>query len=170
MASSFSWKALHPAFRAKAKEANANRDGGYRSVSRARPEGRAHLLDTLEGDRGQLIVEIGPQLVVAGDREIALRLDDQEAGRHADFEPPLFGVEALLREFAAQFRRLDALAILFESQRRRDFATTDTSRLRTRAGCSRSTRTREVGFVSRCGQADRKREPHGPGRKVGVHT
>ena len=50
--------------------------------------------------------------------EIALRLDDEEARRHPDLEPPLLGVEPLLRQLAAELRGLDPLAVLLEPQRR----------------------------------------------------
>ena len=46
----------------------------------------------------ELVVEERLRLVVARDREVALRLDHEEARRHADLEAPLLGVEPLLGE------------------------------------------------------------------------
>ena len=46
--------------------------------------------------------------------EIALRLDHEEARRHADLEALLLGVEPLLGELAPEPRRLDPLPVLLE--------------------------------------------------------
>ena len=64
------------------------------------------------------MLEARLQLVVSRDREIALRLDHQEARRHSNFEALLFGVETLFGEFAAELRRVDPLAVLLDPQRR----------------------------------------------------
>ena len=68
----------------------------------------------LEPDHRELILQARLQLVVARDREIALRLDDEEARRHPDFEALLLRVEALFGELASELRGLDALTVLFE--------------------------------------------------------
>src|SRR5262245_11294686 len=71
----------------------------------------------LERDHRELIGEFGLELVVARLGQVALRLDHQEARRHANFEPPLLRIDTLLGERAALLRGLDPLTILFEPQR-----------------------------------------------------
>ena len=73
---------------------------------------RCGLLHRLERDDGKLQFKVRLQLVVACDGEIALRLDDQKARRHADLEPALFRVEPLLGELASELGGADALTIL----------------------------------------------------------
>src|SRR6185295_4835260 len=80
-------------------------------------ERTAGRLRGLEGDDGQLVRELGLELVVARLGQIALRLNDQEAGRHADFEPPLLRIDALLGQRAPLLRGLNPLTILFHPQR-----------------------------------------------------
>src|SRR5262245_4437398 len=76
-----------------------------------RPAGR---LCGLEGDDRELVGELGLELVVTRLGQVALRLDHEEAGRHADFEPALLGVDTLLGERAALLRGLNPLTILLE--------------------------------------------------------
>ena len=59
------------------------------------------------GHRRQLIVEIGPELVVAGNGQIALGLDDEEAAGHAGGELLLFRLETLFGQGARCTRRAD---------------------------------------------------------------
>src|SRR6266542_1522706 len=86
-------------------------------------KGASHLsagagaLGGLECDDGELVGEARLELVVAGDDEVALGLDHEEARRHAHLEPLLLRIEPLLRELATELRRLDALTVLLEPQR-----------------------------------------------------
>jgi hypothetical protein len=78
----------------------------------------ACFLRGLERDDRELIIQIGLQLVVSRDGEVALGLDDEEARRHTHLEPLLFGIEPLFGEVATELRGLDALTILLEPKRR----------------------------------------------------
>src|SRR5688572_13546408 len=70
-----------------------------------------HLLHRFEVDARLDVVENRAQLVVACLGEVALRLEDEEAGRRAGGELPLFGVETALGELARRPRGLDALLV-----------------------------------------------------------
>ena len=98
------------------------------------------LLHGLEGNHRELVVKERLQLAVAGNREIALRLNDQEAGGHADLEPSLLGVQALLGELACQGRGRFCSSLNAEF---RTWRTAVSSVLRRRAAdWSRSSRAR----------------------------
>ena len=69
------------------------------------------LLQALELDERLAVVQDRLQLVVLRGRQIALRLDDEVVGRHADLELALLGLELLLRQLARRLRRLHALDV-----------------------------------------------------------
>src|SRR6476620_279731 len=82
---------------------------GYRR--RARLTRGARLLQRLEIDQREIVGQYGGELVVLRLREIALRLDHQEARRHPDLEPLALGVEPLLGELVRRAGSLDALGV-----------------------------------------------------------
>src|SRR5262245_5152716 len=102
--------------RAARRRRRADRRGAG-SGRHSRRRRAADLLDRLEVDPGLLVVELRLQLRIACDGEVALRLDHVEVRRHADLEPLLLGVEALLGQLAREPRRLDALPVLIELHR-----------------------------------------------------
>ena len=127
------------------------------------------MLRRFERDDRELIVEQCLELVVSRDREVALRLNDQEARRHPDLESTLLGVHALLGQLAAGFRRLDPLPVLLETKRRRahftnseDFVAAQTSR----GLIALEPRPREVRFGGAVSQRIAEREAERPGRIV----
>ncbi len=129
----------------------------------------ACFLRGLEGDDGELVVQIGLQLVVPGDGEIALGLDDEEARRHAHLEPLLLCIEPLFRELPAELRGLDALPILFESKRRvAHFPHRhELHAPETRGGLiALESGTRVVGFLGALTERIIQREPDRPRREI----
>ena len=78
---------------------------------RRRLPGRAGLLQRLEVDERQVVRQHRAELVGLGLREVALRLDHEEARRHADLEALALGVEPLLGELARGAGRLDPLGV-----------------------------------------------------------
>src|SRR5215831_7387526 len=82
-----------------------------RRSRRGRLASRARLLQRLEVDERKIVGEDGVDLAGFGLREVALRLDHEEARRQPHLEALLFRVEPLLGELARRPRRRDALRI-----------------------------------------------------------
>ena len=68
-------------------------------------------------DERLAVVGQRPQLGVLRVAQIALRLDDEEVGGHADFELALLGLEPLFGQLARGHRRLDALQVALHRER-----------------------------------------------------
>src|SRR5436190_2971230 len=82
-----------------------------RALCRSPALARPGLLQRVEIDQREVVREDRAELVRPHLRQVALRLDDEEARRHADVEPLSLGIEPLFRELARRARRLDALAV-----------------------------------------------------------
>ena len=80
--------------------------------------GQRRLLHPLELDDGILVVEDGPQLAVAGGRQVALGLHDEEVRRCPELELALLGRQLLLGQLARRARRVDPLLDALDLNRR----------------------------------------------------
>src|SRR5207248_8564190 len=68
---------------------------------------RAGLLERVEIDEREIVREDRRQLARLRLREVALRLNDEEAGGHAGVEAFPLGVEPLVGQLAGRARRVD---------------------------------------------------------------
>src|SRR5882724_10960563 len=88
-------------------------DFGQSSLLRRRPAalGWGSLLDRVELHKREIVSKHSRELICPGLREVPLRLNDEEARRHADLETLSFSIEPLFGQVAGRTGCFNSLRV-----------------------------------------------------------